>query len=127
MNERLKRLDSFNLFVSILQNMPIGYLVLLEDKIKICNPQMTKWLGFYDYTDVLGKSILDFVPNQNYLHDQIKKYLKYINKGYIQKGSLQKIHIQDKNGKGFDVNITYERVKYGTDYAVGILIDKAVM
>ena len=112
--------ESENKYRQLLHNSVIGIFVLQNFVIKFCNKKLLQMLG-YDREEVIGKSIKNFLPSQEWEKLKKENLIELFKKGEARDYTTQLIR---KDGTVIDVEVRGGRILYEGSYAFqGTLVD----
>lgn len=100
---------------SLVERSPEGIGVQHEDKIIFINPSGAKLLGCKNEDEVLGKSLLNFIPTER--HELVREKINYVEKNAASLPFIE-VEFMRLNGTKFFVDVAYNPFPHKKSTAV---------
>ncbi len=110
--------ESRESFMNLTELSPNGSIIHVDGIIKYANPKVLKFLGYSTTEELIGKNILDFLPDDQ--KEKSKERIKKIKGG--ENVGFTEFSVTDKNGKPIELGVQSVRIVYNGHEAIHVII-----
>jgi PAS domain S-box-containing protein len=110
--------ESRESFMNLTELSPNGSIIHVDGIIKYANPTVLKFLGYSNTDELIGKNILDYLPDDQ--REKSKERIRKVKSG--ENVGFTEFQVTDKNGKPIELGVQSVRIVYNGQEAIHVII-----